>query len=148
VAVVAHDCEHVAAGEREHPRHELAEPARADEQHAVRRAQVDLLRDLERGGEWLAEHGGLVGHGVGHAVEVGDGDRDQVGEGAVAADDADHRARRAVAAQAGAARRAGAAGRVDLGHDPRADPLRAPSAETTVPHELVAGDAREGGVAA
>ena len=102
-----------------------------------------LLLHLERGGQRLREDGDLVGHAVGHRVQVRDRQRQELGEGAVAAADAEDGPRRAVRAPARPAGRARAAARVDLADHPAADPFRRGGRPIDLAHELVAGDARE-----
>ena len=89
--------------------------------------------------------GVIVAHRVRDRVEVRDGDPDCLGEGAVSAEDAHDRARRAVAAEVLGAGGADAAGKVDLGGDALALPERWTIKDAA--EELVAEDALIGHVA-
>src|SRR2546430_3575187 len=128
-----------AAGERERLRHELTELSVTHHEHAVVGADRDLLLDLERGRERLGEHGGVRGHGVGDRVQVFGRQDEVLGERAVPAHDAEHRASRAMRAPAREARTAHAAHGVDLTDHAAADERRWTALDDA--DELVAGDA-------
>jgi len=102
--------------------------------------------DLERGGERFSKHRGVRGHGVGNGVQVLGGQDEVVGERAVPADDAEHRAPLAVGAPAGETGAARAAHGVDLADDAAADERRRTLLDDA--DELVAQDPGERVVAA
>src|SRR5206468_5151195 len=108
----------------------------------------NLLPNLEGGRERLGEDSRLVGDAGGHLVQVRERQREALREGAVTAADAEHVAPLAVRPAAGEARRAPAAGHVDLAHYPPSHPFLGAHGGLDASHELVAGDARERVVAA
>ena len=120
------------------PRDELAEPAVPHHQDALFAGDRDLLEDLAGGRERLDEDRLLVRDAVRDLVEVAQGQGQELGVGAVAAEDAEHRARRAMPAQPPDAPVADPAGEVDLPGDAPADPSRAarralPATSSTTP---------------
>ena len=117
----------VAAGARQHPRHELAQLAVAHDQRAHARADGHLLRDLERGREGLGERRDLVRDAVGHREQVAHRQRQPLGHGTVARHDAEHRAALAVGAAARPAGVALPAPRVDLADQGAHSDRNAPS---------------------
>src|SRR5262249_1780803 len=102
VRIAANDDE-PAAGAGNDLGDENAEGAGAEDGDVHPRLEADLARDLEGGGQRLNEDGLLVGERVGQDVAVAGGDYEALGEGAVAADDADDGAPAAVVGEAGAA---------------------------------------------
>lgn len=105
-----------------------------------------MLQDLEGRGERLEERRRVGADAGGDLVEVGDRDGDELREGSVGADDAHDRARGAVAPEPARARRADAAGEVDLRRDALALPRV--GALHHLAEELVPEDAPEAHVAA
>jgi hypothetical protein len=126
----------------------VAELARPDHDDAVGGGDSDLLLHFERRGRGLHENRRLVRQRVGHGVQVPDRQTQVRREGAVASDDAEHRALLAVRRPTGAARHARAARGVDLtGHAPPHPCGRRGSRDDRA-DELVPRHAREGIVAA
>ena len=145
----AHD-EQLAAGHGQRLRDEVAELAVADHDDAVaraRRATCSCISSAAASGS--VKTAASSGSAVGHRVQVRDRQRQVLGEGAVAADDAEHGALLAVRAPSRPAGRARAAGRVDLADDAPADPLgRAGAAARRAPTNSWPGTPRERVVAA
>ena len=81
------------------------------------RADRDLSGDLKCRGDRLGEDRDLVGQRIGDGVQIALRHRDQIGEGAVVIEDAEHRAVRAVRVQPHAAGLARPARAVDLADD-------------------------------
>ena len=141
---------HARPGAVQHVGAQQSQTAVAGHQRPRARRHLDLVQHLQRGGQGLGEHGLLVGHRVGHRVQVGRRQREPLGEAAVAPEDAEHRAPGRVARVVGAGARGlvdGAVvrgalarwGHVDVAH-------HAASGQAAVQrdaHELVAGYAGE-----
>ena len=143
LARVTADHRERASGERERLGHEVAQLPVAHHDDAVAGADPDLLPHLEGGGQGLGEDGDVVRDAIRHLVQVRHRQREALGEGAVAAADAEHGAPLAVGPAAGPARRAHAARRVDLTHHPAARPRLRARRRLDAAHELVARDPRE-----
>ena len=144
----AADDEQLAARHGQRLRDEVAELARADHHDRVAGRDLHLLLQLEGRGGGLGEDGHVVGHRVRHGVQVLDRQPEVRREGPVPGHDAQHGPLLAVRAPAGPAGRARAAGGVDLAGDTAADPLGRAARRLDRAHELVAGHARVGVVAA
>ena len=131
-------------GPGEHLGAEQAEPTVPQDGAAREAREVELLRDLEGRGEGLGEDRRVVRHRVGHRVQVALRQHQPLGEGAGAAEDAEHRALRAVAREASPTGRTDLAADVDLAdHPPPGERARLGD-----PDELVAGDAAKAHVPA
>ncbi len=78
---------------------------------------MDLLENFVRRRERLDEHRGVVGNRIRNRDQVDVGQPKEFRKGAVAAEDSEHRAIRAMARETGDAHRASAASGVDLAHD-------------------------------
>ena len=122
-------------------RDQEAELAVAEDGAVHAGVHVDLLEDLERGGQRLGEDRRLVAHALGHLVEVLHRDLDVLGEGAVGVEDAHHRPARAVPRHPPLAVGAEPAAEVDLADHALAAPLGRPLDHP--PDELVAEHAAE-----
>ena len=78
------------------------------------RAISSLRRNLKCGGDRFGEDRDVVGHRIGHGVQIALRHGDQIGKRAVMVEDAEHGAVRAVRRQPSAAGLARPAGAVDL----------------------------------
>jgi hypothetical protein len=88
------------ASAAENLRHQKAQPAVAEDGHPGLRLDVNLLQDLEGGGERLDENGRPVGDGLGYPMEIAPGKRQKIGEGSVPALDSEDGPLRTVPAEA------------------------------------------------
>jgi hypothetical protein len=142
-------CHHleVARPTRQAQGDELPQTAGAHDQNVFTGEDGPLLRDAQGRRQGLAEDGGLVREGVGDGVQVGEGQDQVFGKGAIMVLDAQHPAPGAVMTPPGPAGVAVAAGQVDLANDPfpPASGLVRRGGDFT--DELVAGDAGEGVIA-
>src|SRR5262245_398324 len=93
------DREDVCARQEADLGREQAELAVAEDNALHAWLDMDLLDDLEGRGEGLDEGGMIIAHRVRDNVEVRDRDADELGEGAVSAEDAHDRTRWAMAAE-------------------------------------------------
>ena len=103
---------------------EQAEASVAEDGDAISFRDVDLARDFDGGGEGLGEDGLVVGNGIGYSQEIGDREREALGEAAVAFVDAEHGAVAAMLGPTTGAQVAFSAGAVDGSDDAFADPVR------------------------
>ena len=147
VGVASRDTQ-LAPGEGQRARDELPQAAGAHHAHALAGSDRPLLLDLERGGGGLREHRDLVGEARRDLVQVREREGEELGQGPLAAADPDDRAFGTMGAPAGRAIRAPAAGDVDLADHAAGDPFLGAGGLLHHAHELVAGDARAGRVAA
>ena len=101
----------------EHLGDEQSELAVSEHDAVASGLDVDLLQDLEGGGEWLGEDGLLIRDAIGHRVKIRHWNANEVGEGAIRAEDAHHLSEGAVALEALEADRTGLAGEGDRADD-------------------------------
>src|SRR5262249_26186480 len=125
----------------------LPELSVTDHHRSFHARSVDLIENMERGGERLGEHGALVGQRLWHFHQATLGDGESLGECARATDDPKHRPFRAVMAALEATLHALAAPSIDVGNDALADPRRIVCRDD-IPDDLMSGHAREAHVAA
>ena len=108
------DNENVVRHPRQHLRAQIAQSAVAKDAMRSVLPIGDLHRDLERRGDRLGENRDVVGQRVRNGVKVPLRNGDEVGEGAVVIQDAEHCSIRAMRRQTHAARLARPAGAVDF----------------------------------
>ena len=84
---------------------------------------IDLIENFTRRGYWLNKDGLFVGDGIGHAVQVMDGEREKFPERSRVLHDSEHGARGAVAAEAACAPIAVSTSKIDFAGYPTSDPL-------------------------
>ena len=106
---------------RQRLRDHRGEPPVAEDERSVVAADIDLLGNLARRRDELGECRLLVAQARRNDVEILDRECQVLGECAVSSADADDAARRAVLSEARLARRASAAGNVDLADDAFSD---------------------------
>ncbi len=112
----------VTASKGESLRDQLSQPACADQQNAVRRLDLNLLLNLQRGGQRLGEDSHFIGNRIRYAVQIFKRQGGVFCKNAVTVDDAQHGA---VLAMRGASVQAGfafSADSVDLSHHALTDP--------------------------
>ena len=70
LAFVPRNDAQIATGQRQRLRNELTQPPRANEQDTIRRLDINLLLNLQRGGEGFGEDSHLVRHRNGDFVQI------------------------------------------------------------------------------
>src|SRR5687768_1411038 len=137
------DNEHVIGHRREDLGTQIPKPSVTQNDNPVGRGDLELRRNLKRGGNRLGEHGDIVGYRVRHPMEIALRHGDQLGKRAVMVEDAEDGTVGAVGRQAAAAGLTAPAGAIDLA----ADPLAGIRAGFRDPDELVAEHPAEAHVA-
>src|SRR5688572_2280230 len=137
------DNEHVIGYRREDLGTQIPKPSVTQNDNPVGRGDLELRRNLKRGGNRLGEHGDIVGYRVRHPMEIALRHGDQLGKRAVMVEDAEDGTVGAVGRQAAAAGLTAPAGAIDLADDP----LTGIRAGFRDPDELVAEHAAEAHVA-